>query len=208
MATETFYNLRGEKQEAVMRSAIHEFVMHGFTRAKVSDIARGACVAKGSMYQYFEDKEKLFVYCAKWSLDVFMKKLDVRMDIGSKDVFEYLEDSSGVHDILQEEHELAKFMLVALNEPGLLDKATKAMYDIGNVYMKKLIQNGVVMGVVRKDIDIDLLVTYLSAMTDRFNHRWLRLYVDIDSEVDIEMAQAKENEKKQMIELLKKGMGC
>ncbi|WP_312613369.1 helix-turn-helix domain-containing protein [Oscillibacter sp.] len=48
-----------------MRAAIHEFIENGFERAKIADIAQHAGVAKGSIYQYFEDKKELFVYCAE-----------------------------------------------------------------------------------------------------------------------------------------------
>ena len=65
MPKKTFLRLRNEKQESIIRAAIHEFIENGFARAKIADIAQNAGVAKGSMYQYFEDKEELYVYCAE-----------------------------------------------------------------------------------------------------------------------------------------------
>ena len=53
------------------------------------------------MYQYFEDKKELFIYCAEWGLEVFMKKLSERLNTPSMDVFTYFEDNvakaDGVH---------------------------------------------------------------------------------------------------------------
>jgi AcrR family transcriptional regulator len=62
MPKETFFNLNEEKQEKVMRSAISEFLKHGFEKGNIGDIAKNAGVAKGSIYQYFENKRELFLY--------------------------------------------------------------------------------------------------------------------------------------------------
>ena len=121
MPTKTFFRLRNEKQELIMRAAIHEFVGNGFARAKIGDIAKNAGVAKGSIYQYFEDKKELFIYCAEWGLGVFMKKLDERMNIGGMDVFEYFQDNIAKSETIDEERELIVFIQTIAREPGLID---------------------------------------------------------------------------------------
>ena len=208
MPTATFKRLRDEKQEAIMRAAIHEFVENGFARAKVSDIAQSAGIAKGSIFQYFEDKKELFVYCAEWGLEVFMKKLDAKMQIGDMDVFEYLQNNSATSEVMREEREVALFMQVAMNEPGLLDASMKSMYDIGKVYTKRLIQNSKDRGTVRKDIEDELLMEYFFGVTDRFSRRWMEMQNDFTAEQSTEDSKVINNELNQMIELLKKGMGC
>ena len=208
MPTLTFRRLRDEKQETIMRAAIHEFVENGFTRAKTGDIARSAGIAKGSIFQYFKDKKELFIYCAEWSLDVFLRVLDAKMQIGEMDVFEYLQDHSAISEVLGEERELAMFMQVAINEPGLLDASMKTMYDVGEIYTKKLIQNGKKRGTLRMDIDDEMLMEFFYAVTDRFSRRWFRLYTSIMSETSEENKRAMAAERDQMIILLKKGMGC
>ena len=209
MPTKTFYRLRDEKQDVILRAAIHEFVINGFTRAKTSEIAQNAGISKGSVFQYFENKKELFVYCAKWGLEVFMKKLDEQMNIGDMDIFEYFQDNKAKTELVREEGELASFMQVVMNEPGLLDESMKSMYDLGNIYTKKLIQNGKQKGTVRSDIDDELLLCYFSAVTERFSLRWFKLYIgDISEELSTEAEQIMKNELYIMLNLLKKGMGC
>ena len=207
MPTETFNRLRDEKQETIMRAAVHEFVENGFTRAKVSDIALRAGIAKGSIFQYFKDKKELFVYCAQWGLEVFMKKLDAKMQIGEMDVFTYLQNNSATAEVLQDERELALFMQVAMNEPGLLDDSMKSMMDIGKIYTVRLIQNGKKQGTVRNDIEDEFLTDFFLAVTDKFSRRWMELYMDFTSGVSKENEMKMKNELNQMIDLLKKGMG-
>ena len=208
MPTKTFYRLRDEKQDAILRAAVHEFVINGFTRAKTSDIAQNAGISKGSVFQYFENKKELFIYCAKWSLEVFMKKLDEQMNIGDMDIYEYFQDNKLKTELVREEGELASFMQVVMNEPGLLDESMKSMYDLGNIYTKKLIQNGKKKGTVRSDIDDELLLCYFSAVTERISLRWFKLYIgDISEELSTEAEQTMKNELDTMLNLLKKGMG-
>lgn len=208
MPKETFLRLKDEKQETVLRAAIHEFVKHGFDRAKVSNIARKAGIAKGSIYQYFEDKKELFVYCAQWSLTMFMEKLDKRANITEMDVFEYFKDSIKKSETIDEEREIIIFMQYIAREPGLIAPSLKAMYDATELYGKKLIQNSKKKGIVRTDIDDDILLDYYLAVTEKFKMRWMDRYLDFTIEITEEKNNAMKAEMTLMLELLKKGMGC
>ncbi|MGE5583330.1 MAG: TetR/AcrR family transcriptional regulator [Bacillota bacterium] len=62
MPKDTFFNLPGEKREKIMDAAIDEFAIHPYHKARITAIADRAGIAKGSFYQYFEDKKDLFKY--------------------------------------------------------------------------------------------------------------------------------------------------
>lgn len=62
MPKQTFFNLPAEKREALIEVAIDEFANNDYRSASVSRIASRAGIAKGSIYQYFEDKRDLFMY--------------------------------------------------------------------------------------------------------------------------------------------------
>jgi AcrR family transcriptional regulator len=62
MPKQTFYNLPEEKKEKLIETAIEEFSKQSFRNASVTKIAENAGVAKGSLYQYFEDKKDLYKY--------------------------------------------------------------------------------------------------------------------------------------------------
>jgi len=208
MPTNTFFRLRDEKQDSVMRAAIHEFVEHGFERAKISDIAKNAGIATGSIYQYFEDKRALFIYCAQWGLEVFMKKLDARVDLQNMDIYEYFHDALSKAEVIAEERELVAFMQTVTKEPDLLDDSMKAMYDIGDSYIMALIKSSQNKGVVRDDIDDELLKEYFIAITERFRIRWMERHGDFAQPETGQQNAVIQNELRQMLELLKMGMGC
>jgi AcrR family transcriptional regulator len=60
MPTETWWNLPSEKRERVTRAAMIEFGKRGFSAGSLNVIAREADIAKGSLFQYFDDKLDMF----------------------------------------------------------------------------------------------------------------------------------------------------
>ena len=62
MPTQTFLNLPATKQASVMAAAIDEFSKRNVEEAKLSNIIRAAGIPRGSIYQYFENKDDLYVY--------------------------------------------------------------------------------------------------------------------------------------------------
>lgn len=62
MPRETFFNLPQAKREKIIDAAIDEFAKSPYERASLSQIVTDAGIAKGSMYQYFENKRELYLY--------------------------------------------------------------------------------------------------------------------------------------------------
>ena len=62
MPKQTFLNLPEEKRRAFIEIARDEFANNDYNIASVSKIVEKAGIAKGSVYQYFEDKQDLFLY--------------------------------------------------------------------------------------------------------------------------------------------------
>ena len=62
MPKQTFFNLEPEKRQAVIKAAVEEFAQLPFEQASLTKIVEKCGIAKGSMYQYFEDKRDLYMY--------------------------------------------------------------------------------------------------------------------------------------------------
>ena len=62
MPKQTFLNLSEEKRQAFIEIALDEFANNDYNTASISKIVEKAGIAKGSVYQYFEDKQDLFMY--------------------------------------------------------------------------------------------------------------------------------------------------
>jgi AcrR family transcriptional regulator len=62
MPKQTFLNLPEEKRTTIINAAINEFAEYGLENASTNRIVANSGIAKGSFYQYFEDKQDVFMY--------------------------------------------------------------------------------------------------------------------------------------------------
>ena len=65
MPRPTWDHLEESRRERVLRAAMVEFGRRGYSGASLNVIAREAGVAKGSLFQYFDDKLEFFAYVAE-----------------------------------------------------------------------------------------------------------------------------------------------
>ncbi|MEM6613252.1 MAG: TetR/AcrR family transcriptional regulator [Cyanobacteria bacterium P01_C01_bin.72] len=69
MPSQTFFNLSKIKQQNITDAAIAEFANHSYESASISAIVKHAKIAKGSFYQYFQDKQDLYLYLVDRGLE-------------------------------------------------------------------------------------------------------------------------------------------
>lgn len=62
MPKQTFLNLPEEKRKVIIDAAIEEFAEYGLENASTNRIVANSGISKGSFYQYFEDKQDVFMY--------------------------------------------------------------------------------------------------------------------------------------------------
>lgn len=60
MPKSTFYNIDEEKRERIVEVIIDEFSENTYETASINQIVKNADIAKGSFYQYFEDKLDIY----------------------------------------------------------------------------------------------------------------------------------------------------
>lgn len=62
MPKQTFFNLPEKKQSVIISAARQEFSRVPFNEAAISNIIKVAEIPRGSFYQYFEDKNDLYLF--------------------------------------------------------------------------------------------------------------------------------------------------
>jgi AcrR family transcriptional regulator len=60
--TSTWFRLDDAKRQRVLQAAMQEFGEHGYSTGSLNTIAREAEIAKGSLFQYFADKQEFFAH--------------------------------------------------------------------------------------------------------------------------------------------------
>lgn len=76
MPKQTFFNLPPEKRKLLTDLTLEEFAAHSYHAASLSRIVERAGIAKGSMYQYFEDKFDLYLYALKLGMETKLRILN------------------------------------------------------------------------------------------------------------------------------------
>jgi AcrR family transcriptional regulator len=211
MPKDTFLNLPPEKQEKVMRAAINEFLMNGFEKGNIGDIAKNAGVAKGSMYQYFENKRELFLFCVKWSIEVLMRKSSKYITIEDKEmnIFDFLYQNAEASWLqIKEEREIVIFMQdVFLGKySSLTDESMAYMAKLSDEYLLNLIKDGKSNRSIRKDIDDNILSLFITGVSFKIKEYLMNKARSLGEDIVDEEFKVFENEIKAMIELLKNGM--
>lgn len=95
MPTNTFLNLSEEKQKKIIDAANKEFERVPIEQVSIKNIVETAEIARGSFYQYFEDKDDLFEYVINLKMgdmEKNMKKIIEKEDGNIINVFTSLYD--------------------------------------------------------------------------------------------------------------------
>ncbi|QHQ59759.1 TetR family transcriptional regulator [Anaerocolumna sedimenticola] len=212
MPKETFSNLPLEKQEKIMRSSIHEFLNHGFEKGNIGNIAKSAGVAKGSMYQYFENKKELFLYCVKWSTELLLQKNEQYITLKDKtmNVFDFLYQNTKISWLqIKEERELVIFMqdIFLGKYSGLTDESMSYITGFANEHLLNLIQDGKNNGSIRTDIDDTMISLFLTGVSFKIKEYIMNRARNLGEDIVDEDFEVFEEEINALLELLKNGMG-
>lgn len=117
MPTQTWDNLPREKQERIVAAAAAEFAAHGFSSGSLNVIARDAEIAKGSLWQYFADKDELFGYVYGELAASTRTRLEVPLTSAltdARDVFDIAEALLYEFIVFHREHPLEGAILRAM----------------------------------------------------------------------------------------------
>jgi AcrR family transcriptional regulator len=80
MPKETFDIISDEKRQRLYSAAARVFAREGFEKANMKEIAKMAGVSKGSLYDYFENKEDLYLSVSTHAIAESRKNIDSIID--------------------------------------------------------------------------------------------------------------------------------
>jgi AcrR family transcriptional regulator len=103
------------RRQAILDAALTEFAERGFEAARLDDIAARAGVAKGTLYLYFDDKEKLFEGLIRNAVDPVLGQLDAIAEAPELPVDQALEAlfSTFENEVLGTKRKLLMRLLIA-----------------------------------------------------------------------------------------------
>jgi TetR/AcrR family fatty acid metabolism transcriptional regulator len=162
------------KRERILRAAIDVFAKNGYFNAKVSEIAKAAGVADGTIYLYFDGKEDLLVTIFREHTRSYLQSLeraiahvrraDERLRIAIRHHLETLGRDRSLAIVAQVElrHSL-KFM-------SLLSQQEVA--DYLNM-LRKIVEEGQSEGVFRRNLHPALVAKAVFGILDEMVTSWM-----------------------------------
>jgi len=168
----TFQNLSKPKQKRITRAAVEEFSEKGFTGASINAIVKNLGIAKGSIFQYFGDKQGLFLFVFNQAMEMVKDYLrTVRDQTEDEELFSRLEKTllAGVH-FLREHPLLYTLYLKVLFESQIpfRNKILASLRSYSHEYLYSLLETAKDRGELRENIDLDKTSFVLDAIMDRF----------------------------------------
>lgn len=168
MPKETFFNLSPDKRERIEASAINEFREYYFDASSINRIVDAAGIAKGSFYQYFEDKKDLYKHIMNI---IIQKKLEYMtptlMNPTGLDIFSLLREM------------YVSGLSFAASNPELLEISNKLLSDPNHDLYKEIIKENKVKsdqvfhlmlkmaeerGEIRSGLDLSLVAFLLTSL--------------------------------------------
>ena len=204
MPKDTFYNLPEDKRELICKVAIAEFAEYPFDQASINRIVSKAGIAKGSFYQYFEDKADLFLYLARLAGEAKAEYISpVMRNPEEHDFFTLLRElyASGIQFTVEHPEYAEISQKVLENKDGpiyrqLMAENLPSAYE----FFEMLLDNAVAKGEVRADIDTKMLAYMLVPM----NAHFVEYYMDhVAQEYDEGMLETLDK----FVDMLRSGIG-
>jgi len=157
MPKETFFNLPEEKRQRIIDLALVEFAENDYDTASISRIVAQAGIAKGSFYQYFENKEDLYNYLLALGAEAKAQFLGSNPPDPQMGTFAYVRwlSEAGI------KFELARPQLSRIGyravRGGALPADLQAQAKAGAaVFFRQLVEQGQARGDIAPELDADL----------------------------------------------------
>jgi AcrR family transcriptional regulator len=163
MPSETWWNLDESKRLAIIQASIIEFAQANFAQASLSHIVKEVGIAKGSMYQYFADKEELYLYIVQLASDHMMAELQQRIPLAifaTGDIFKILREYFAITVTVAQEypHESALIQRAFQDSGPQLAKVQAIGASIQRTFVVDLVNTAIANKSLRNDIDPEVFI--------------------------------------------------
>jgi AcrR family transcriptional regulator len=166
MPTPTFYRLPDERRALLVREAIQEFAERTYAEASLSQIARRTGIAKGSFYQYFEDKLDLYRFLLTEEAPA-QTRLPGRDTARGQGFWERLETVIERGMAFLVEHPRLARLTAAAADPGATQEVRglhKAICEAGLEELRDVLSEGIASGAIAKTVDLDVATRLVSTV--------------------------------------------
>lgn len=162
MPKDTFKNLNEDKKQRIFDAATQEFSSRSFSDASINQIIKTAGIPRGSFYQYFNDKEDLYLYMIEEISNEKKKLTPERVLNPDADFFEtFIQKTKDSFELGNTKPEYTKIgMLMQMDNSEFIAKFRTASIEKYRKQLKHNKELGLIRQEVNTDIVLDMLFSY------------------------------------------------
>ncbi|MEP6643412.1 MAG: TetR/AcrR family transcriptional regulator [Acidobacteriaceae bacterium] len=200
-----------EKKAKIVDAAMRHFAEHGYQAARIGDIASGLGIAKGSVFQHFGSKDGLFFEVYKKATRSFSRYLNVPVEVRERGFFDVLH-----YWLIRTEHMVREdwipYRIYLLGNYGtdlaLKREINKFLITEDPYGRVAFVRFGLERGELRKDLDVETVVSIIDWVVERFQDALL--IEELDPGLfrrQGELAERKDARIQQFLDVLRRAIG-
>ena len=163
-----------EKPEQIIDAAVRVFARNGYYNSRVSDIAREAGIAAGTIYLYFKTKDEILVTLFREKMARFVAR--ARREIAPEpDAVAKIRRLVALHfQVMEEKPDLAEVVQVELRQGqkffrGASAHEVSAYFDL----IESVLEEGMAAGQIRRDLPAKIATKMLFGAMDQLATSWV-----------------------------------
>ena len=163
-----------DKHHQIIEAAVRVFSRNGYYNSRVSDIAKEAGVASGTIYLYFKTKDSILVTLFREKMAAWVAH--VRAEIaGEPDAVAKIRRLVALHfGVLENDPALAEVVQVELRQGHKFFRGASA-HEVSAYFelIGSILEEGQVSGTIRRDLPVKIATKVLFGAMDQVATSWV-----------------------------------
>ncbi|MGQ9695057.1 MAG: TetR/AcrR family transcriptional regulator [Thermodesulfobacteriota bacterium] len=162
------------KHKKILKAAVKVFAEKGFYNARVSEIAKEADVADGTIYLYFKNKDDLLISLFEEEFGQIVENMRKELE-KERDPLQKIRKFAQVHlSILQKQQQLAEVLGVEVRQSSKFMKeyVNKPFIEYLNL-IRAIVVEGQEKGIIRKDLTPGIMKRAFFGALDEMARYWV-----------------------------------
>ena len=163
-----------DKPQQIIDAAIRVFARNGFYNSRVSDIAREAGIASGTIYLYFKTKDEILVTLFRDKMAAFVASLRAAI-AREPDPEAKIRRLVRLHfEVLEASPDMAEVVQVELRQGQKFFRGASA-HEISAYFelIGSILHDGVAVGMFRRDLPVKVATKMLFGAMDQVTTSWV-----------------------------------
>ncbi len=190
MPKDTLDKIKPAKREKLLSEAAKLFAQRGYNQADMAELASRAGVAKGSLYNYFESKQELYLYVCRDGLARSRQAVYGGLD-PEWDLLRQLTHIFAQGAAFARTHPEYLILYLNVSSAGLEPLAEQLSLEVEKYtadHLKAVLKRDLARGLVRSDLRINqaafwinsLYIVFLSSLVSRHFQIRMKEYLEIE----------------------------